>query len=220
LLQIIFASRTHSQLSQFVGELRRTPFADQLSLVALGSRKARRRRPRSRRCRCRACRAEERRLLLRPSPALNGFLCCAAQPRARGLRCGESFAAHARGTSHRSRLALLYVQTLCINDSVLRLGSPALISERCLELQMAPPAGGKPKKAAVEGGGGGGGRAAAARRAGGGGGRCGYLAAGSGAAGTTRDAILAQPMDIEELAKLGGWWVNEWAAGSGGCRVC
>ena len=37
--QIIFASRTHSQLSQFVGELHRTPFADELSLVALGARK-------------------------------------------------------------------------------------------------------------------------------------------------------------------------------------
>jgi hypothetical protein len=35
----IFASRTHSQLSQFVGELHRTPFADEMSLVALGSRK-------------------------------------------------------------------------------------------------------------------------------------------------------------------------------------
>lgn len=38
--QVIFCSRTHSQLSQFVGELHRTSFADTLSLVALGSRKA------------------------------------------------------------------------------------------------------------------------------------------------------------------------------------
>lgn len=38
--QIIFCSRTHSQLTQFVGELHRTSFADTLSLVALGSRKA------------------------------------------------------------------------------------------------------------------------------------------------------------------------------------
>lgn len=37
--QIIFCSRTHSQLSQFVGELHRTPFGESLSLVALGSRK-------------------------------------------------------------------------------------------------------------------------------------------------------------------------------------
>jgi DEAD_2 len=38
--QIIFCSRTHSQLSQFVGELRRTRYADAVSLVAVGSRKA------------------------------------------------------------------------------------------------------------------------------------------------------------------------------------
>jgi hypothetical protein len=37
--QIIFVSRTHSQLSQFVGELHRTAFAETMSLVALGSRK-------------------------------------------------------------------------------------------------------------------------------------------------------------------------------------
>lgn len=38
--QIIFCSRTHSQLTQFVGELHRTPFADTMSLVSLGSRRA------------------------------------------------------------------------------------------------------------------------------------------------------------------------------------
>lgn len=35
------------------------------------------------------------------------------------------------------------------------------------------------------------------------GGRCPYLASGSQAAATTRDMILAHPIDIEELAKLG-----------------
>lgn len=38
--QIIFCSRTHSQLSQFIGELHRTRFADTVSVVALGSRKS------------------------------------------------------------------------------------------------------------------------------------------------------------------------------------
>ena len=37
--QLIFCSRTHSQLSQFVHELHRTCFADELTLVAVGSRK-------------------------------------------------------------------------------------------------------------------------------------------------------------------------------------
>lgn len=37
--QVIFCSRTHSQLSQFVEELRRTSFPERLSLVALASRK-------------------------------------------------------------------------------------------------------------------------------------------------------------------------------------
>lgn len=38
--QFIFCSRTHSQLSQFVGELHRTRFANSIMLVAVGSRKA------------------------------------------------------------------------------------------------------------------------------------------------------------------------------------
>lgn len=37
--QIIFCSRTHSQLSQFVNEIKRTAFADGLRCVSLGSRK-------------------------------------------------------------------------------------------------------------------------------------------------------------------------------------
>lgn len=38
--QVLFCSRTHSQLSQFVGELRRTGFAETVSVAALASRKA------------------------------------------------------------------------------------------------------------------------------------------------------------------------------------
>jgi chromosome transmission fidelity protein 1 len=37
--QLIFCSRTHSQLSQFVGELHHTRFAESVMLVAVGSRK-------------------------------------------------------------------------------------------------------------------------------------------------------------------------------------
>lgn len=40
LLQVIFCSRTHSQLSQFVSELRRTGLGERLALLPLGSRKA------------------------------------------------------------------------------------------------------------------------------------------------------------------------------------
>lgn len=37
--QIFFCSRTHSQLSQFVSELHRTPFAETLSVAAIAGRK-------------------------------------------------------------------------------------------------------------------------------------------------------------------------------------
>ena len=49
--------------------------------------------------------------------------------------------------------------------------------------------------------------AVAGRRSGTSGGqaRCPYLGAGSSAAATVHDVILAQPMDIEELGKLGEW---------------
>lgn len=39
--QIFFCSRTHSQLSQFVKELHRTPFAETLSVAATAGRKVR-----------------------------------------------------------------------------------------------------------------------------------------------------------------------------------
>ncbi|KAL6782475.1 XPD4 [Auxenochlorella protothecoides x Auxenochlorella symbiontica] len=114
--QIIFCSRTHSQLSQFVGELRRTRFVDSLSLVVLGSRGA-----------------------------------------------------------------------LCINDAVARLGSPAAVNEACAELQRRPA----PRKKAGSG-----------ERTGGKG-ACPYLARGGAHAASLRDMVLAHPIDIEELAKLG-----------------
>lgn len=38
-LKVYFCSRTHSQLSQFVKELRKTSFADEIKVVCLGSRK-------------------------------------------------------------------------------------------------------------------------------------------------------------------------------------
>lgn len=120
-MQIIFCSRTHSQLTQFVGELHRTPFADAMSLVALGSRRA-----------------------------------------------------------------------LCINEDVLRLRSPGLINERCLELQK--PASSKKKSTDADG------KSVRSKATSA---RCAFLAAGSKAADTMRDMVLAHPMDIEELAVLG-----------------
>jgi hypothetical protein len=38
-LQIYYASRTHSQLSQFLNEVKRTVFAGTITAVALGARK-------------------------------------------------------------------------------------------------------------------------------------------------------------------------------------
>lgn len=38
-LQVYFCSRTHSQLSQFIKELRKTVFANEMKVVSLGSRK-------------------------------------------------------------------------------------------------------------------------------------------------------------------------------------
>jgi len=137
--QIIFCSRTHSQLTQFVGELHRTPFADVMSLVALGSRRA-----------------------------------------------------------------------LCINDDVLRLKVPGLINERCLELQKPPSARKKITNtiATTSAGGGPGGAAKSKdkkirKNSSSGSTKCTFLASGTKSADTTRDMILAQPIDIEALATLG-----------------
>ena len=118
--QIIFCSRTYSQLTQFVGELHRTPFADSMSLVSLGSRRA-----------------------------------------------------------------------LCINDDVLKLKAPGLINERCLDLQKPASS----RKKVLDGGDGKGKKASS--------GKCPFLAAGSKSADSTRDMILAQPIDIETLSALG-----------------
>jgi len=38
-LQIYYASRTHSQLAQFINELRKTGYAEDIKSVSLGSRK-------------------------------------------------------------------------------------------------------------------------------------------------------------------------------------
>ena len=132
--QIIFCSRTHSQLTQFVGELHKTPFADTMALVALGSRRA-----------------------------------------------------------------------LCINDDVLRLKVPSLINERCLEMQKpGSSAAGSRKKAAAMGVAETGGAVVATKRSSrANSAKCPYLASGTKSADTTRDIILAQPIDIEALAELG-----------------
>jgi chromosome transmission fidelity protein 1 len=132
--QVIFSSRTHSQLTQFVGEMHRTPFADTMSLVSLASRKA-----------------------------------------------------------------------LCINDDVLRLQHPQLINERCLELQKpcnnsSNSGNGKNKGRILVGEDGTTKKASkkTIKQK-----KCPYLTTDSKAAQTTIDTILAAPLDIEDLAKLG-----------------
>lgn len=114
--QIIFCSRTHSQLIQFVGELEKTQFAERVSLVSLGSRKA-----------------------------------------------------------------------LCINPDVRKLNSPAMMNERCLEIQS------KKKDKKIK-------RDIKEEKTRGG---CPFYKRGSDALSTLRDMILSKPMDIEDLASLG-----------------
>eukprot|EP00890_Picochlorum_soloecismus_P002305 jgi/Picsp_1/3075/NSC_01297-R1_atp-dependent rna helicase ddx11-like protein 8-like len=113
--QIIFCSRTHSQLMQFVGELKKTRFRDCMSLVSLGSRKA-----------------------------------------------------------------------LCVNPDVQKLGSPAMMNERCMDLQKTKT---KNKKQSDP-------RTVINSK-------CPYLRRGSKSSAALTDMILAEPMDIEDLASLG-----------------
>ena len=114
--QIIFCSRTHSQLMQFVGELKKTRFRDSMSLVSLGSRKA-----------------------------------------------------------------------LCVNPDVQKLGSQAMINERCMDLQKNTQTKSKKQgdpRTAVNS-------------------KCPYLKRGSKSSAVLTDMILAEPMDIEDLATIG-----------------
>lgn len=114
--QVFFVSRTHSQLVQFVGELKKTRFYPDMSLVSLGSRKQ-----------------------------------------------------------------------LCINPDVQKLGSVAMMNERCMDLQNAKVKTKNKKDKTVT-------KKSC---------RCPYLKRGSAAEGVMNDMILSEPMDIEELATLG-----------------
>ncbi|CAG9464272.1 unnamed protein product [Pedinophyceae sp. YPF-701] len=120
--QVIICSRAHSQITQLVGELRRTPFAQEMHSVALASR-----------------------------------------------------------------------QQLCINPAVRKLGSAARINEACLDLQRTKSSGTKKARGAREDG-----KATAMAKG------CEFLCKGRERdRARMRDAILAAPMDIEDLAKLG-----------------
>eukprot|EP00889_Picochlorum_renovo_P005460 jgi/Picre1/32490/NNA_007836.t1 len=114
--QIIFVSRTHSQLVQFVGELKKTRFYPDISVVSLGSRKQ-----------------------------------------------------------------------LCINPDVKKFASPAIINERCMDLQNSSVRLEKDN-----------GKSAKKKTC-----KCAYLKRGSQADDTMKDMILSEPMDIEDLADLG-----------------
>ncbi|KAK9816819.1 hypothetical protein WJX72_005361 [[Myrmecia] bisecta] len=117
--QVFFCSRTHSQLSQFVSELHRTPFGETMSMVALASRKA-----------------------------------------------------------------------LCVNDAVVRLGSLARINEKCLDMQQAKSSKAPPGQDGTK---------AKSKRLS----KCSFLNAPRKSQSNFQDAVLATPLDVEELAKLG-----------------
>lgn len=115
-MQIFFLSRTHSQLMQFVGELKKTRFYQLMSLVSLGSRKQ-----------------------------------------------------------------------LCINPDVKKLNSAAMMNERCMDLQNATSKVVSDSSKKINN-----------KKC-----RCPYLQRGSEAERTMIDMILAEPLDIEDLASLG-----------------
>jgi len=119
-VRVVVTSRTHSQLAQFVGELRRTRFAGSVASVSLASRAA-----------------------------------------------------------------------LCVNDSVLALGSASRISEACLDLQTT-----RGKREAAKAAKAAGGRGPAAKG-------CPFRAPAGGARRRLRDALLASPLDVEEMAAAG-----------------
>ena len=119
--QIFFVSRTHSQLMQFVGELKKTRFHPSMSLVSLGSRKQ-----------------------------------------------------------------------LCINADVLKLNSPAMINERCMDLQNDTIR--KQKNVGDEGND----AKKKVKKC-----RCPYLKRGSKGEQLMKDIMVSQALDIEDLASLG-----------------
>ena len=120
--QVFFVSRTHSQLMQFVGELKKTRFHPGMSLVSLASRKQ-----------------------------------------------------------------------LCINPDVLKLGSSAMINERCMDLQNDKVR----KQASVEDKDGERGKRKVKKC------RCPYLKRNTKGEQLMKDMMLSEALDIEDLASLG-----------------
>ncbi|DBA94863.1 TPA: hypothetical protein ACH3X1_002400 [Trebouxia sp. C0004] len=82
-------------------------------------------------------------------------------------------------------------KALCVNDSVLKLGALSRINERCLDMLQAKPS----KKQAI-------GKSDQKPKARTAGGSCPFLS-GKAKAKNFKEAILAQPVDVEELGKLG-----------------
>ncbi|DBA85066.1 TPA: hypothetical protein ACH3X2_005791 [Trebouxia sp. C0005] len=83
-------------------------------------------------------------------------------------------------------------KALCVNDSVLKLGALSRINERCLDMLQAKPS----KKQAT----GNSDKKPKARTAAG---SCPFLRGKTKAKDNFKEAILAQPVDVEELGKLG-----------------